>query len=237
MRFSSYWLGVASSFVCEFENAIRNFYEALKIAAASNSLWDVSVIKSCLGYFVYIQQGNLNLASEICDEAIRLAEETGDIFPKAFVYTNYGISCYLKGLIDDAITNLMKGIVFCEKINLYTWNAITQFYLGEIYFDLGDYEKSKGYFGQSISLIKPNMVLPSWSNLYKICLTKARVKNNEKVIDLESLHKHATKNRVEQFNGIIHRCIAEVLLTIDVQHLSKAENWIKIAIEADKKMA
>ena len=235
LRFSSYWLGVASSFVCEFENAIRNFNEALKIAAASNSLWDVSVIKSCLSYFVYIQQGNLNLASEICDEAIRLAEETGDIFPKAFVYTNYGISCYLKGLIDDAITNLMKGIVFCEKINLYTWNAITQFYLGEIYFDFGDYEKSKGYYKQSISLIKSNMVLPSWSNLYKVCLAKARVKNNEKGIDLESLHKHATKNKVEQFNGIIHRCIAEILLNIDDQHFPKAEDWIKKAIEADKR--
>ena len=235
LRFSSYWLGVASSFVCEYENAFRNFNEALKIAAASNSLWDVSVIKSCLGYFVYIQQGNMKLASEICDEAIRLAEETGDIFPKAFVYTNYGISCYLKGLIDDAITYLMKGIVFCEKINLYTWNAITQFYLGEIYFDLADYEKAKGYFIQSISFIKTNMVLPSWSNLYRICLEKARVKNYERVIDLESLQTHVTENRVEQFKGIIHRCIAEILLTNDVKHLTTAENWIKKAIEADKR--
>lgn len=112
---------------------------------------------------------------------------------------------------------------------------MTQFYLGEIYFDFGDYEKSKGYYKQSISLIKSNMVLPSWSNLYKICLAKARVKNNEKGIDLESLHKHATKNKVEQFNGIIHRCIAEILLNIDDQHLTKAENWIKKAIEADKR--
>jgi len=61
------------------------------------------------------------------------------------------------------------------------------------------------------------------------------VKNNEKDIGLESLHKHATKNRVEQFNGIIHRCIAEILLNIDDRHLTKAENWIKKAIEADKR--
>jgi hypothetical protein len=78
-------------------------------------------------------------------EITPLAEETGDIFPKAFVYTNYGISRYLKGLIDDVITNLMKGIVFCEKIKLYTWNAGTKFYLGEIYFDFGDYEKNDRY--------------------------------------------------------------------------------------------
>ena len=235
LRFSNYWLGVASSFVCEFEKAFHNFTEALDIAVAANSLWDVSVIKSCLSYFVYIQQGNIKLASETCDEAMRLAEETGDIFPKAFVYTNYGISCYLKGLIDDAITNLMKGIVFCEKINLYTWNAVTQFYLGEIYFDSGDYEKSKGYYNQSISLIKPNMVLPSWSNLFKICLAKSMVKNNEKNIDLELLLKHATKNRVEQYNGIAQRCIAEILLNIDDQHVTKAENCIKKAIDADKR--
>jgi predicted ATPase/class 3 adenylate cyclase len=235
LRFSNYWIGVASSFVCKFENALSNFREALDIAVATNSLWDVSVIKSCLSYFVYIQEGNINMASETSREAMLLAEKTGDIFPKAFVYTNYGISCYLKGLIDDAINNLMKGIAFCQKINLYTWNAITQFYLGEVYYELGDYEKSKRYYNQSILLIKPNKVLHSWSNLFKICLAKAMVKNNEKPIDLEFLHNHATKNKVEQYSGIIRRSIAEILLNIDNQHLAKAENWIKKAIEADKR--
>jgi tetratricopeptide (TPR) repeat protein len=235
LRFSNYWIGVASSFVCEFENALTNLREALDIAVATNSLWDVSVIKSCLSYFVYIQEGNINMASETSREAMLLAEKTGDIFPKAFVYTNYGISCYLKGLIDDAINNLMKGIAFCQKINLYTWNAITQFYLGEVYYELGDYEKSKRYYNQSILLIKPNKVLHSWSNLFKICLAKAMVKNNEKPMDLEFLHNHATKNKVEQYSGIIRRSIAEILLNIDNQHLAKAENWIKKAIEADKR--
>jgi tetratricopeptide (TPR) repeat protein len=61
------------------------------------------------------------------------------------------------------------------------------------------------------------------------------VKNNEKDIDLESLHKHAINNRVEKYNGIVQRYIAEILLNIDDQHLTKAENWIIKAIEADKR--
>jgi hypothetical protein len=61
------------------------------------------------------------------------------------------------------------------------------------------------------------------------------VKNSKKSVDLEFLSKHATNNRVEQYSGIVQRCIAEILLNFDDQHLTNAENWIRKAIDADKK--
>ena len=233
LRFPNYWLGVAFSFMCEFEKSLYHFEKALDVAVIKNTLWDISVVKSCLSYFVYTQQGNITIAYQYCDEALRLAEETGDVFPKTFVYTNYGITCYCKGLFEEAITNLLKGVVFCEKINLYTWNAFTHFNLGEIYFDIGDYEKSKEHYAKSILLMKQNKTMPSWVNLNKICFAKAQVLNNEKDIDSESLYKNEAENRVELYSGLMRRSIGEILLNIDDQHIAEAEDWIKKAINTN----
>ena len=230
LRFPNYWLGVAFSFMCEFEKSLYHFKKALDVAVTKNTLWDISVVKSCLSYFVYTQQGNINIAYQYCDDALRLAEETGDVFPKTFVYTNYGIACYYKGLLDEAITNLLKGVVFCEKIDLYTWNAFTHFNLGEIYFDFRDYEKSKKHYAKSISIMKQNKTMPSWVNLNRICLTKVQVMNHEKDIDLGSLYKNETGNKVELYRGLMQRGIGEILLNIDDQHSAEAEVWIKKAV-------
>jgi Tfp pilus assembly protein PilF len=59
--------------------------------------------------------------------------------------------------------------------------------------------------------------------------------NNEKDIDLESLYGHVAENKSKPYEGWMHRYIGEVLLNIDDEHLSEAEDWIKKAIGADKK--
>jgi len=235
LYFSNYWLGVTFSFMCKFEKALNHFYEALNIQAKINELMGASVTKSCSSYFVYTQQGNVDLAYKNCDEALHLAEKIADVFPKSFVYTNYGISCYCKGLIQEAKTNVLKGVAFCEKIDYITWNAISQLYLGEIYFDSEEYEKSKHHYGKSILLYDQKRQMLSLANLNKIGLAKAKVMNNEKDIDLGSLYRYVAENKVEQYSGLMRRGIGEVLLNLDKHNISEAGVWIKNAIEADHK--
>ena len=43
------------------------------------------------------------------------------------------------------------------------------------------------------------------------------------------------ENKIEQYNGWIRRGIGDILLHMDSQNLSEAEDWIKKAIEADHK--
>ena len=45
----------------------------------------------------------------------------------------------------------LEGIHFCEQINLYAWNSIAQAFLGETYYELGNYEKSKFHYMNAIS--------------------------------------------------------------------------------------
>jgi hypothetical protein len=73
------------------------------------------------------------------------------------------------------------------------------------------------------------------ANLGKVGLARAKVMNKEKDVDLESLYAHSRNNKIKAYEGWTQRYIGEILLNIDDQHISEAEHWIQMAIEADQR--
>ena len=65
-------------------------------------------------------------------------------------------------------------------------------------------------------------------------MARAKVMNNDKDIDLESLYKYHDENKTKLNDGVMARCIAEILLNIDDRNRSEAEDWIKKAIQANE---
>ena len=232
-RFPNYWMGVALSFMCQFKDSLQHFEKALALAVKKGVPWDIPVVKSCAGYFVHSHQGNAEFAYRSCDKSLQLAEENSDVFSKAFAYSNFGVACYVKGLFDKAKEHLLKGITFCDKIEIYTWNAFTQHNLAELYFDMGEYDKSKIHYVNSISVMKKNQTMPSWNKLNRVCLAKAKVMGNEKDIDMEPLFEDESSNKIELYSGLIKRSLGEIFLNLDARHIFEAENWIKKAIETN----
>jgi len=53
--------------------------------------------------------------------------------------------------------------------------------------------------------------------------------NDEKDIDLESLYGCKADSKLKEFDGWTRRYIGEILLNIDDQDMSQAEDWIKKA--------
>ena len=58
--------------------------------------------------------------------------------------------------------------------------------------------------------------------------------NKEKELDLNDILKCYDDNKLKRYEGPMLSCIGEILLNIDDQHISEAEDWIMKAIEADK---
>jgi len=175
------------------------------------------------------------LAYKTTLEAVRIAEESGDIFSKPMPYTEHGASCYGKGLLKEAEKYLLMGVEACEKINFYSYNGYARLHLGEIYFETGDYSKSIEYY-EKASWINDNMrYLSSWSNLEKVGVARSQVMTNDKNFNLESLYAYSQNNKVKAAEGWFQRYIGEILLHIDDQYLSEAQHWIQNAIDADKK--
>jgi tetratricopeptide (TPR) repeat protein len=233
--FASYWFGAASSWNCEFERSAQYIQKALDINVAVKNLWGISAIKSDLAYFSYFFAGKINLGFQTTQEAVRIAEESGDIYSKAIAYIMHGLFCYGKGLLEEAEKHLLKGLEFCERINLPSRNMIARYWLGETYFEMGDFPRSKEHYEKGILISENDRTHPSWANLEKVNLARTKVLDKEKDVDLESLYAYSRNNKVKILEGWFPRYIGEILLNIDDQHLSEAENWIQKAIESDQR--
>ncbi len=129
----------------------------------------------------------------------------------------------------------MKGLEFSEKIGIPTWIGLAHFNLGETYFEMGDFQRSKEDYGKQSCALEKNRLLPSHANLGKTGLARSKVMNKEKDVNLESLYVYSRNNKVKAAEGRIQRYIGEILLNIDDQHISEAEHWIQNAIEADQR--
>jgi tetratricopeptide (TPR) repeat protein len=230
---SSYWLGMAFSFNCEFENAYRYIEKALNLNAAAGNLWGISAMKSSLATCYYFN-GKISVGYQTSQEAIDMAEESGDIYSKAMAFTSHGFSCLGKGFLEEAATNLMNGADLCERINFLSWNALAQFNLAETYSEIGEYTKSKAHYEKTIRLTEQNRWLPSWRNLCKAAIIKEDIRSDGRDFNLETLYSYVKENRLKLYDGWIPRVIGEILLNVDDQHLVESEEWVKKAIEADR---
>jgi len=229
------YLGQLSGFNCEFSDALEKFQGAMDIIKKADSKWGMAINKAYQSLFVYNYQGKIDLEYQNSSESVHLAEESGDIVSKAQALACHGVSCYNKRLLADAEKYLSEGIQLCEQINLYAWSSIAQGILGEIYYELGNYEKSKFHCMNAVSQSKKGGFFPSWINLNEIAVVRSMVMNNEMDVDLEKIYNYISENKIKAYDGWMMRLVGEILLNMDKNQLSEAEKWIRQAIEADQR--
>jgi tetratricopeptide (TPR) repeat protein len=147
---ASYWYGFGLSLNCEFEKVVNCLQRTLDIIAKINHLPRMSALRGLLGFLAYFYQGRIDRAYEATYEGLVMAERSGDTWSKALNYCCHGASCYGKGFLQEAIDNLTKSYALAEKIDQRYWKPGAQFLLGEIYFELDQYEKTKDHLRTAI---------------------------------------------------------------------------------------
>jgi tetratricopeptide (TPR) repeat protein len=227
-------LGHISGLNCEFKNALEYFQGAMDITKKTNSKWGKAINKIYRS-FAYNLYGKIDLGYQNSHEYVNLAEESDDIVSKGSALSCHGVSCYNKRLLAEAEKYFLEGIHLCEPINLFGWNSIAQTFLGETYDELGNYEKSKFHFINAVSQSKKGGFFSSWINLIQISLVRSMVMNNEKDVDLKPIYTYISENKIKAFEGYMRRLFGEILLNMDENHLSDAEDWIRQAIDADQR--
>jgi len=232
---AEFWLGLGLSLNCQFRKGLGYLEKALEKSLAVNSLWGASVAESNISYFVYFFQGRLNNALQHSLEAIRIAEESDDIYSKTIAYSVYAISCYGKGLLEEAKQNLLKGIDFAERLSYFIWLGGNNLFLGEIYSELGEYKTATHYYENAILFMERSKSFRSWTYWSKLALANAKVMNKEKDIEFDSLFEYVSQNRIELFDGLLRRYVGEILLHSGDEYISDAEGWMKKAIEANER--
>ncbi|MCP4373635.1 MAG: hypothetical protein GY797_36865 [Deltaproteobacteria bacterium] len=130
---------------------------------------------------------------------------------------------------------LTIGREFSKKFGQYAWEPISNQFLGEVYFETGQYQKAKDHYYEAASLFDHYGNWPSATIASKIGLVRAQIWNSEKDFNIETLYRYVSAAKTKAYKGWIRRYMGEILLNIDDHHISEAEEWIKKAIEADSK--
>jgi class 3 adenylate cyclase/tetratricopeptide (TPR) repeat protein len=227
------WLGVVFSLSCEFEKASYYLEKALDITTAANNLWGTTTLKGTLSYWVYNVQGKVNLGYQTSSDAIRMAEESGGTYSKATACLSHGTSCFYRGFLGEATRHLLKAVDSCEKIDLCIYHALDHNQLAETYFDAGKYENSIDHYAKAIRILENYRFSHSFINVNRVSQARAKVMNNDRDIDLESLYGYVTENGLKSYEGWLRANIAEILMNLNHQQMPKAEIWLRDAIKAD----
>jgi tetratricopeptide (TPR) repeat protein len=231
---SNTMMGVIQLNSLEFAKALDYFNKALEVNVAVNVLWGISALKAWIT-IVNIFQGKIKNGYETSGEASRLADESGDVYSKSHSYTAHGWSAYCRGYLKDAEKYLLKVAEIPESINHLWFGGWAFSLLGKIYFDTQEYEISNKHYERAISLYRHGSLWPSWVNYWKMLLLLAKVMNNEKDINLNEVFQYYEDNKHKSLEGSMQSCICEILLNINNLHMTEAEDWIKKAIEANKR--
>jgi hypothetical protein len=100
---------------------------------------------------------------------------------------------------------------------------------------MGEYERGQLYYEKGISTLERTRIYPFFVNLWKISSARSKVLNNNQDIKLSEVFECYENINVKVFKGWAARYVGEILLHIDDQHTSETENWVKKAIEVDKR--
>jgi class 3 adenylate cyclase/tetratricopeptide (TPR) repeat protein len=230
---ASYILGTALSWNCEFQKGLGYFQKSLDLSlAAKNPMGITSAkINSAVNYLF---QGKVDQAYQIAREALGIAEESGDVYLKGMAHSCYGTCCYYGGRLEEGEDHLLRGIGYCENTTHFTWGSWASAFLGDLYFDLGKYEKSLEVYQKAFSFLEKKKFGPSWMTLIRVAIARARVLNGDSDIDLDEVLKCSRQNKNKGFAGWIAQYIGEILSHLDEPLLPQAREWTDRALELDR---
>jgi class 3 adenylate cyclase/tetratricopeptide (TPR) repeat protein len=234
--FARFYLATVLAFDCQFREAFPHLEKSLAINTAVNNLWGVSVMRSfqSCGQF---WNGQIELSYRTGNEAERLAEQSGDIYSRSFAHLARGVSCYGRGILEEAMKNLSKAADLGERMSQFYTGHYGNFMLAETCLEMGEPEVAKRYCQKCLNMLDrlSKSSFGSTSNLDRVLLGKAQALSGEKDIELEQLQHNVRDNRVKLYAGWIRRYLGEILLTLGDQHFSEAQHWIEQAMEADER--
>ena len=222
--------GLALCWDCQFERGAESIKKALWVNEAAQVPWGVSYMKSNLSYYSYNYQGKVEEGFTTSLEALEIAESSGDILSRAVAYVCHGISCFYKGIFEEAEERLLKGIELCDRIHLNSFSPVAHQGLGCTYFETGAYDKSKDHHRKAILLRRKTGIFPSCAKMNEVALARAAFAGGEIELDLASLRELVTTVKSKPYRGATARYLADILFRMGEYYFKEAESCIRTAI-------
>jgi class 3 adenylate cyclase/tetratricopeptide (TPR) repeat protein len=224
------YLGICLWYNCKFSNALYYFEKALEINIKANTLWGISALKAWKAKANYYL-GKIDLGYKTSHEALQIADGSGDIYSKAHAYTAHGWVNYIKGYFKRAEIHLRKGVNFSERLNQVGWAADARFGLGMTFFEMEEHKMSQKQYERALSICLQSNVFPSFANCFKTASVLSKVMKSEIEVSTPEIIKYYYDSKLKMPKAWMLSLIGEILLNLDDQLISEAEDWIKRSIE------
>jgi tetratricopeptide (TPR) repeat protein len=235
----SWWTALYQSssflpFISEFENAHKRLQQCLDFSLLAKNPTGIAYSKGSISLCCQAE-GKINPAYEFAQETLKLAIETGDAFIKGMAYSIYGVSCYGKGLFDEAKTHFLEWASSYEKSAPIAWISYAYGHWGSMHIDLREYDDAVNCLEKQIAISESFSFMPSIIRLFQTGLMRARVLRHDQDIEINELFTYYQTNKLLWCEGWMARNIGDILLHIDNDHFVDAGGWFQKAIDADTK--
>ena len=230
----NHWLAHVYEEQCEFEKALACMQVSISLTELAKSNWGTAIMKSCTSSSVFGLLGKIGAAYRMGQEAVRMADDSGDIMAKAESYMHFGFDCYLMGLADEAEKYLIQGLDYCRKINFLGTGGFAALVLGMIQHDQGKHELAEMNIEEGMRMSELAQ-MNHWRNFADIVLTVIRAGMHENDVDTDALRGRIQRNGVRHFNGWLRRFLAGSIMNKSGRYVHEAEAILQSAIEEDTK--
>jgi len=231
---SDFWFSIALALNCDFDESFFHINRFMELSEDAQNHTGTAHAKSAKGY-IYFLSGNIEQGYQSTLQSIKYSEMSGDRHSKAVIYGRHGMQCYAKGYFEEGVRYLSEGIELLEALNFYSQNSMVQLILGEVFVELGNYERANECYDDAIINSEKREFSSSWTKIIEICKTYSILMNGERNIDLERIFHFSTSIRGNSRRGWIAQKIGSILLDLDEKYNVETEKWIQKAIEADQK--
>jgi tetratricopeptide (TPR) repeat protein len=170
------------------------------------------------------------LGYQTSENALNVSEKSGDSYSKAVAYNTHGSSCFYMGFFNDSKKYFKKGLYFSELSDIRSAKAIANIGLGDIYLNMKKYEKSIDQYLKGIVLLENSKISAFRILLCKLKIALAKVKNNEKDIDVDLLYSNVANIKPIARKASSKRILGEILFYLNDKYIKEAEDLLKQAI-------
>ncbi len=232
---SNYLLGLAFSWECEFKKTSHYIEKALEIFTEINSLWGIAIMKSLLSFYALNYQGKVKQGYKTSSEALNMAKKSDDILSQAMAFSCHGVSCFFKGKFEKSVKNLKAGLRLSERINLLSFGAIANHWLGLCYHEFGNYGDAESHFQSAIAIRKQSRLFPSSVLVSKLARLQSQAHKEPLDMNYPELRRILKQNRLKLYEGKLHNYVARLFLLSGTENLAEAEDNIRSAISSHKR--
>jgi class 3 adenylate cyclase/tetratricopeptide (TPR) repeat protein len=231
---ANYNLGSVFLHNCEFDEGHKCFDICLKLSELGENPTGIVFAKAIMSLNFNIQGKSL-IGFKLSEEAVKKAEEKDDPFIKSASLSIHGVSCYYKGLFNDAEDYLLNATSACMKTKNAVWGILSTLFLADFYCLFGKYEKARENVLKSISFAEDANSFPTFRALNVLYSFLLRALNNDRSFSLKVLFQNYKNIKINYLKGLASKIVGEILLNLKEENLTESGNWIKKSIQLNNK--